>query len=311
MSKPLRSATFSTIKQLDSNLSNDNGIVQLRALLSEARLGGKGNVTYVEPTTLEFEQYKNYISSALSSGNFPNTPVLNGFTIESIPPNFHVLKERLENKRGSGIVILRKNSPEARAIQVPHSFFDEGTLNIGLALFMTGNPRLLQVNTAHRYRTNNDLSPQPTSEASDSLERPTDTNRTISSDVAHFSNTFFLAAHRAFVDSAPNTITIQVHGFANSSAPDTDIVVSAAKTRTQLQQVVIRLREELSLRAKLYPTDIRKLGGTTNVEAKYCVVKNACFAHLELSQSLRDRLNADTELLNRFARITLSEAHCP
>jgi hypothetical protein len=311
MSKPSLPSTLSPKKGTDSELSDESGIAQLRSILSRARSGGKGSVTYVEPTTIEFDQYKNYVSAALSSDNFSSKPVLSGFTTESVHPNFDVLEERLENKRGSGIIVLRKKSELARTVQVPHSFFDEGTLNIGLVLFLNGNSRLLQVNTAHRYRTNLDLSPRQTIVNSDSLDQSADSKRPISSDVAHFSNTFFLAAHHAFVDSSPDTITIQIHGFANSSAPNTDIVVSAAKTRTQLQQLVIRLRNELSLNAKLYPTDIRKLGGTTNIEAKYCAAKNACFAHLELSQSLRDRLNADTELLNRFARITLSEVHCP
>jgi hypothetical protein len=311
MSKPSLPTAVPLNKGIDSQLTDESSIDQLRSILSRARTGGKGSVTYVEPTPVEFDQYKTYVSSALSLDNFSTTPVLSGFTTESVHPNFDVLEERLENKRGSGIVVLRKQSQQARTIQVPHSFFDEGTLNIGLVLFLKGSSRLLQVNTAHRYRINLDLSPRQTIENSDSLEQFADSKRPISSDVAHFSNTFFLAAHHAFVDSVPDTITIQIHGFANSSAPNTDIVVSAAKTRTQLQQFVIRLRNELSLNAKLYPTDIRRLGGTTNIEAKYCAAKNACFAHLELSQSLRDRLNADTELLNRFARITLSEVHCP
>ena len=76
MSKPSLPSTLSPNKGLDSELSDESSIVQLRSILSRARSGGKGSVTYVEPTTVEFVQYKKYVSLALSSDNFSSKPGL-------------------------------------------------------------------------------------------------------------------------------------------------------------------------------------------------------------------------------------------
>ncbi|WP_104983017.1 hypothetical protein [Sorangium cellulosum] len=121
-------------------------------------------------------------------------------------------------------------------------------------------------------------------------------------DVAHAERSFFLSAHRALLQSFPGAPTVQLHGFQDSSAPDADAVVSAVGPGAELDRLLGPLRAAISDGKVLaYPAEIKKLGGSTNVQARWSRQMGAPFYHVELSRTLRDKLVEDAELRRRFA----------
>jgi hypothetical protein len=306
---------FSPFAQIEGEPSDSTDLAQqLLGALADARKGGKGGITYTQPTTEQYREYRNFIATSLARGSFSSTPVLAGFRTVTLDGKVELLTEEPNAKHGSGVVVFRRGQSLPLVVEVPHSFFDEGTLDIGLRLFLASKAQLLLVNTAHRYRNNNDLPPAPKHARRDNTFDDSKTyandESPLSSDVAHADVSFFLAAHEAFMDFSPKALTVQIHGFADKTIPNIDIVASAARTKSRLSSLVSRLRDTLALRVALYPEDTKKLGGTTNVEAKYNRVKGTCFVHLELSETLRIRLKNDSALMAQFATIIFTEARC-
>lgn len=121
-------------------------------------------------------------------------------------------------------------------------------------------------------------------------------------DVAHAERSFFLSAHRALLQSFPGIPAVQLHGFQDSSAPDAAAIVSAVGPGADLERLLAPLRAAVSDGKVLaYPADINKLGGATNVQARWSRQMGAPFYHVELSRTLRDKLIEDAELRRRFA----------
>ncbi|WP_437669070.1 hypothetical protein [Sorangium sp. So ce131] len=121
-------------------------------------------------------------------------------------------------------------------------------------------------------------------------------------DVAHAERSFFLSAHRALLQSFPGAPAVQLHGFQDSSAPDAAAVVSAVGPGADLDRLLGPLRAAVGDGKVLpYPAEIKKLGGSTNVQARWSRQVGAPFYHVELSRTLRDKLVEDAELRRRFA----------
>jgi hypothetical protein len=97
--------------------------------------------------------------------------------------------------------------------------------------------------------------------------------------------------------------TVQFHGFRDELLPGAGCVVSAAGSSAHARRVVDAIGPLLGRRpALLYPDQVKKLGGTLNVQARISVAENAAFLHLELSRSLRDDLQRDAERRASFVR---------
>ncbi|WP_437729907.1 hypothetical protein [Sorangium sp. So ce1335] len=121
-------------------------------------------------------------------------------------------------------------------------------------------------------------------------------------DVAHAERSFFLSAHRALLQSFPGIPAVQLHGFQDSSAADAAAIASAVGPGADLERLLAPLRAVISDGKVLaYPADIDKLGGATNVQARWSRQMGAPFYHLELSRTLRDKLVEDAEFRRRFA----------
>lgn len=258
------------------------------AAIAEARKGGKTVVNYRAPSAQEYGDYVALVRPLLAPEAPPAPTLPHGFVLRHLGNEYRLLAEQPEQKRGAVALVIRQGERLPLAVEVPHSFFDEGTLELGLDVFLRGRAAVLLVNTAHRYR-----------------------DPAASSDVAHARVSYFLAAHEAFLAAYPRSVTLQLHGYSDDSAPDFDLVVSAANTKTQVAPLAARLRAEFGWRIAVYPKDARKLGGTTNVQAALSRSQGACFLHIEIAQSLRSSLRKDTALLARFSDVLLAEAHCP
>ncbi|XXT14813.1 hypothetical protein WME94_31655 [Sorangium sp. So ce429] len=121
-------------------------------------------------------------------------------------------------------------------------------------------------------------------------------------DVAHAERSFFLSAHRALLQSFPGIPTVQLHGFQDSSAADAAAIASAVGAGADLERLLAPLRAVVSDGKVLaYPAEISKLGGATNVQARWSRQLGAPFYHVELSRALRDKLIEDADLRRRFA----------
>ena len=121
------------------------------------------------------------------------------------------------------------------------------------------------------------------------------------SDVAHNPQTYFAEAHRALIALDPSLLTLQLHGFSDDRAPGTDVVVSASDTKGPAEAVAEALAAGFSeFHVKLYPAQIRDLGGTKNAQAAACRDVGASFVHLEMSGKLRTALTTRPELLEKF-----------
>jgi hypothetical protein len=301
MAPALPSAADASSPGLDS--ASEHGPLPIVTALARARKGGRSEVAYVVPSVQELKTYQDYLERlwhAPVHGNPTAQPIPNGFHLETLEADCQALLEDSQLRRGAAAVVFRQGEARSVAVEVPHSFFDESTLAIGLALFDAASARALIVNTVHRYRSQRGSPPDAMTMGDEDENAP-------ASDVAHAAQSYFLAAHAAFLRGFPEGIVIQIHGFRDSSAEGIDAVLSAARTTTTLEPLATRLREDLGLRVAIYPKDIRQLGGTKNAQAKLSRQQSRRFIHLELSQSLRLRLIQDERLLGRFASSIVME----
>lgn len=276
--------------------SSGDAISRLRREVEELRQGGKSRVDYRAPTGDELDAYRSWIDARLrlvtgGAGAEPAAP--SGFRLLDLGSIGQLLAEQQHQRRGAGVVTLRAGPAQPWVIEVPHSFFDEGTLEVGLNAFVLTNARALLVNTVHRYRSR---ASAPV-EGTDTSDEDDDS---VSSDVAHAESSFFLTAHAALVDSLGDVGVVQLHGYGEGSAPTADLVLSAAGSRADPVPAAKALERALGIRVAVYPKQIRKLGGTKNVQARYSISVGRPFLHVEMSRSLRKQLTTEPERLRAF-----------
>jgi hypothetical protein len=278
-------------------------ISKLRREIEPLRQGGKTKVIFRAASNEELQSYRGWVDGYLGwalKGAPPSVTAPPGFRLLELPGVADLLAEEASQKRGAGLLVLRGGQAQPWVLEVPHSFFDEGTLEIGLNAFVWRRARALLINTVHRYRA---LATAPGDESPDS-----DEDATSSSDVAHAESSFYLTAHQACVDALGDVGVVQLHGFSDSSAPKADLVLSAAGSRANPAPIAQALERAVGSRVAVYPTDIRKLGGTRNVEAHYSIALGRPFLHVEMSKSLRRQLTTDPDQLRRFVDALLGSS---
>ncbi len=208
------------------------------------------------------------------------------------------VREDLAYRRGGGIYIFRLGMvPRERLIQVPHSFFDMGTLPIGLELADLAQARALFVNTIHRYQGGK--APHIDEDESSSAV----------ADLAHQEFTFFQSFTMAALSTLPRVQVIQIHGFADGAVadcPQAQVVISAGAAAAGAQeaaQVTGRLGMLLGpSRVLLFPKDTRRYGARKNLQGRAVAANGgASFLHIEISHSLRMQLHSDSTLRRAFA----------
>lgn len=220
----------------------------------------------------------------------------------------YALTEPASARRGAGAFLFRTGtsaSKQASALQAPHAYFDRGTGEIALHIFLDAPdevaPRAFFTNTAQRFR------------GSPGEQR---TDRDHPADVAHAKDTFFQAATRGFLQAEPHARIIQLHGFgaetvaaaARGSAPAADVIVSAGGPSTPaVRSVASALAAALPWPVRTYPDEIDLLGGTTNVQRRLVArSRGASFLHLETSAALRQQLLQDAAVRGRFGAAVLT-----
>ncbi len=250
---------------------------------------------FLAPSTAELGAYGEWVGAVAKAAWSDTLPV-------STPPSgfegrlgdsgrLWVLRERSTAKRGAGFLVIRPSARSRLMIQAPHSFFDQGTLELALRLFDKTHAKALLINTMHRG-----------GQGEADQRRKAALSGESEFDVAHTKASFFGTAHETLTAQEGRLLTLQLHGFSDSRAPDVDAIVSAATTSADAARFAAALREVFGNRAvRLYPEEIGILGGTTNTQARVSRKLGAGFIHLELSKSARERLRADPELQTALA----------
>lgn len=204
-----------------------------------------------------------------------------------------VIREQADARLGRGFYVFRPGSNATTVLQAPHSFKDEHTGDILLRLLEPGGFRAAAWNTVPRHYESNGV--------------------TVDADLAHLQDSYFLAFSRAFARQFASGRLVQLHGFAaekrrTDAGSAADIVISSGSVEVT---AALRDTRQCLQRAglgevRMYPTDIRELGATTNSTGQALrALGHAGFIHLELSAPTRRRLLDDpasrTQLLQCLA----------
>lgn len=150
---------------------------------------------------------------------------------------------------GWGTVVLQ-GRPEL-VVEVPHPGSDRFTARLGLELFRAIPDAALLIAGAHRRLA----------------------------DVAHRADSLFHTYAQTL-----GTAELQLHGFAATTAPGTDAVLSPGAGRTTTHH---RLLEKALSRHGFRVADHERLAGRTNVQGIAAAARGTPFLHLELAPILR------------------------
>jgi hypothetical protein len=248
------------------------------------------------PTETESEGYRQWVghlSTSLLQRTLPSEPPPAGFSGRVLEQGrVWLLSETDGENRGAGALALRVEARAPLIVQVPHSFFDRGTLVLGLSVFEEMGARALIVNTLHRGGLGAEDERLARVRAGSSA-----------SDVAHQVDSFFHLAHLQLGRIWPDDHVVQLHGFRDEKVPTAKIIVSASGTAFDPAPLARALNDALGAgTARLYPEEVDSLGGMTNVQARANRNESRKFVHLEVAASLRTQLTRQKSLRERFAR---------
>ncbi len=211
---------------------------------------------------------------ALADGELPRARRLlerHGYRLVEAGDVDLVVPDRVPDGRGWGLYAVRSEG-RAVAVEVPHPRADLRTEHVGAALAETVAARHLLVAGSRRDQ---------------------DDGR---ADVAHEEDSLFALVHEQL--AARGVSAVQVHGFAEASSPDNDVIVSsgAAELSPLVQEVAGRLDDAGLRTCRVWRKDCGPLEGRKNVQGAASEAAAMPFVHLEVSSRVRDDSDR-TELL--------------
>lgn len=186
-----------------------------------------------------------------------------------------VLREGKNQKKGRGFYAFQMGE-RSNILEAPHSFTDLNTREIAIQLFLEHTFAAGAWNTVTRE----------------------------DADMAHLSESYFIVFSRAFARERPNQYLIQLHGFSEENHDDgtfepAGMIVSGGTKTLSLHifQIGTCLKQRVNQDAKIFPTEIEKLGGTTNAIGRMLrSEKHSGFVHLEMDEGIRRNLSRSPEL---------------
>jgi hypothetical protein len=245
-----------------------------------------------------FQRWVAHLVTSAESGNLPVLPAPAGFTGKFVDGGrvWLLAEDESATKTGAGAYALRPDATNELVIQAPHTFFDQGTLPLALTLFDQLDARVLMINTLHRGG-----SAAGEESEDERLERARSGKE--DADLAHQTNSYYQVAHHVFGAQWPQARFVQLHGFRDEKLPGVSVVVSAANTRLDALPVVRALNNGLGAgTARLFPEEVGQLGGIINEQARACKDAGWQFLHLEISASLRQRMERQPAVREQFAQ---------
>lgn len=253
----------------------------LEALLAEASRGGQYRAPDEGEVTRAEQLFARLLAGESASALAAELSAL-GLELHALPddPTARVLREAASERRGRGLFVLR---PGVRGdvLQVPHSFKDRQTREIGLLLFAEGRFAAAAWNTVPRWQEHE--------------------GRRIDSDLAHQPVSYFNAFTRALGRHAPLSRVLQIHGFdpgkrKSRLAAEAAIILGNGSERSTppLRTTGDCLSRRLAVTVGVYPDSVRELGGTTNAQATALRgIGHDGFLHVEMSAVFRERMLTD------------------
>jgi len=188
---------------------------------------------------------------------------------------------------GQGMYIINIESSSKILLQAPHAFHDLKSGSIAIKLFLENNISALAINSLNRYYT--------------SIK-----GEKKSADMAHLSNSLYMAFSRAYIKVFNKSRTIQLHGFNADKYPATKPLnfILSNGTRAFDQSLINQrdcLENKLKLKSHVYALNINILGGTKNSIGH--VLRHSSytgFEHIEMSLPVRKRLNRSSVTRQQF-----------
>lgn len=197
---------------------------------------------------------------------------------------FLVLQEKRTEKKGRGFYLFAVERTKDIALMVPHGFKDIYTDEIGMHFAKEGDFMAIAWNTRPRYKIN---------EKGESKQ-----------DMAKNSRSYFTAFTRAFARTMRLGKIIQLHGFMKArrktiegSSADMIISTGSRVVRPDIVKISNCLQANTPYAVKVYPRDIKELGGTSNSSADILWrLGHQGFIHLSLCRPVREWLRKDRNL---------------
>jgi hypothetical protein len=160
-------------------------------------------------------------------------------------------------------LLVDASTPVRMVIGCPHPVADTATEQLGLGLWQRVPGALLLVAGAHRR-------------AGGGLADPRD----------HPGSLFHRLAASLLCHGLPH---LQVHGFADASAPGFDVVLSPGATTVAVP--ITRVGDSLAAHglvvARVWETPVPDLDGTTNIQGRAAADAGVAFVHVEVSAGAR------------------------
>lgn len=179
---------------------------------------------------------------------------------------------------GPGGLFVHRSGAADLVIEAPHPLADWATEEVAADLFSQTSAAVLLVAGAHRSAGAGD-----------------------SADVAHREDTVFHALHMAASESR---VTVQVHGFADTTAPGFDVVLSNGgppSALTALVNAAMQKSFESCLWTPATTGACAALSARSNAQARHARRTNREFIHVELSRSVREAPGARREAIALLA----------
>jgi len=296
----------------------------LRSWLGTVPIAPSNSEGFREPGGTELIAFERAFRELLATG--PSSErVLDfsqlGYSLSSYRDNdtgggWLVLSE-LSPARGGGTFIINLSPARDLWLETPHADSDAGTLRQGAEQLVALGARALLITGSNRCA---DAAASPCS----GTTRVCGTTGLRVSDVAHHTNNFFTAAHRALRESYPQGIAVSVHGMDVSEDGPEAAVVSDGTAKDRASSLSVRLRDALNQRLPAGPRRAfscnapddsgkhRTLCGTTNIQGRIDNgASDAChadapaasdrFLHLEQASALRGTGTAADAVIEALA----------
>ncbi|MDH3282086.1 MAG: hypothetical protein OEQ18_13290 [Gammaproteobacteria bacterium] len=210
---------------------------------------------------------------------------------------FVVVSETAARRDGRGFFVVCDTPCGNDALQAPHAYTDLYTGTIALQLARSGRFLALAMNTIpRRYEVD---------------------GQTFDADMAHLEGTYMIAFSRAYARTKPTGQVVQLHGFSakkhsGGPAADAQLIISSGTVRPSApaERAVNCLRDVVGDQVKLYPRDVRELGGTQNrIGAELRSLGHSGFLHIEMEYTFRRALRKDSALRMRLLNCLQTAAH--
>jgi uncharacterized Zn-binding protein involved in type VI secretion len=243
--------------------------VDLTAWLAEFTALMSDSQPYREPTAAESADAVAGLWRLLGDGHAEallaplGFTVTSGFDAVSGRPFTLAYSESPPGERAWAGVLVDVWAPVGMVVGCPHPVADKTTERLGLALWRRVPGALLLVAGAHR-------------DAGDGLADPRD----------HQGSLFHRLAVALLDAGLPH---LQLHGFADVSAPGKDVVLSPGATTAGVP--ITRVGDSLAAHglvvARAWQTPVPDLDGTTNIQGVAAAGTGAVFIHVEASETTR------------------------